>query len=57
MGNKIILIKKLKNNIQGRSLSTGNEFMHEYGTFLEHNTRLNFSPAGLLSEYNTMSNG
>ena len=57
MGNKIILIKKLKNNIQGRSLSTGNEFMHEYGTFLEHNTRLNFSPARLLSEYNTMSNG
>lgn len=53
----IILKEKNKNNIQGRSLSLGNKFVHEYGTFLEHNTRLNFSPAGLLSEYNTMSNG
>jgi hypothetical protein len=48
--------EKNKNNIEGRSLSLGNKFVHEYGTFLEHNTRLNFSPAGLLSEYNTMSN-
>ena len=52
----IILKEKNKNNIQGRSLSLGNEFVHEYGTFSEHNNRLKFTAAGLLSEYTEMNN-
>ena len=45
----------LKNNnkkiIQGKSLSLANNFVHEYGTFDQHNKRLNFTSEGLLSLY------
>jgi transketolase len=50
----VILKNKSKKIIQGKSLSLGNNFIHEYGTFEEHNKRLNFSNKGILSFYKEM---
>jgi transketolase len=50
----MVLKEKSKNKICGRSISLGNKFVHEYGNFSEHNLRLNFTPEGLLSNYNSM---
>ena len=47
----LVLKNKNKSIIQGKSLSLGNTFIHEYGTFEEHNKRMNFSSEGLLSLY------
>jgi len=50
----------LKNNnkkiIQGKSLSLANNFVHEYGTFEQHNKRLNFTGEGLLSLHKELCN-
>ena len=51
----LMLETENKINIQGKSLSLGNKFIHEYGSFEEHNNRLNFSTKGLLSLYELMS--
>ena len=47
----LVLNTKNEKNIQGRSLSLGDTFVHEYGSFEEHNQRLSFSSEGLLSIY------
>ena len=52
----LVIKNKNMNIIQGRSLSLGNNFIHEYGTFEEHNNRLNFSSKGLLSLYKDLCN-
>ena len=51
---KIRKKNKNKNIIQGKSLSLGNYFVHEYGSFEEHNNRLNFTSKGLLSLYKNL---
>ena len=50
ISNYIISKKELKGVI-GKSISLGKNFIHEYGTFDQHNSRLGFTTDNLLSSY------
>ena len=45
---------KKKINIIGKNLSFGEQFIHEYGTFDQHNKRLGFSNQGIYSCFKKM---
>lgn len=47
----LIMKKNSKLSIKGNSISFDNNFIHEYGSFEQHNTRLGFSKRGLLKSY------
>ncbi len=44
-----LMSDKGKTNIKGQNLSFGENFIHEYGTFDQHNKRLGFSAKGIYS--------
>jgi transketolase len=50
----LLMDAKSQKSIRGKSLSLGDSFIHEYGSFEEHNQRLNFSNEGLLSIYQNL---
>ncbi len=51
----LIMKKNSKLSIKGNSISFDNNFIHEYGSFEQHNTRLGFSKRGLLKSYKEIS--
>jgi transketolase len=47
----LLLSNKDYSGIIGKNISFGDRFIHEYGTFDQHNHRLNFSVQGLFNKY------
>lgn len=47
----LLINDKKYSRIIGKNISFGDRFIHEYGTFDQHNHRLNFSVQGLFNKY------